>query len=80
MPTVDVKVRAATKIDLDTINRVIEAAIMTWDLPERVKRLSLSSYYYTEQDLNHLELVVAEDGQKNIKGVAAWEHTDKKIR
>lgn len=78
MSTVGIKVRTATKNDLDAINRIIEAAVMIWDLPERVKRLSLSSYYYTEQDLNHLELVVAEDGQKNIKGVAAWEHADNK--
>ncbi len=55
MPTVDVKVRAETKIVLDAINHVIEAAVMIWDLPERVKRLSLSSYYYTEQDLNHYQ-------------------------
>lgn len=51
---------------------------MTWSLPERVKRLSLSSYRYTEIDFNYLEIVVAEDDKKNIIGVAAWEPADSK--
>jgi predicted N-acetyltransferase YhbS len=46
---------------------------MTWDIPERVKRLSLSSYRYTDIDFNHLDMVVAEDAQQNIVGIAAWE-------
>jgi len=45
---------------------------MGWDLPERVKRLSLPSYRYQPQDLDHLELVLAlEEGR--VAGVAAWE-------
>ena len=69
-------VRRAEKKDLDEINRVIEAAIMTWKLPERVKRLSLSSYRYTEFDFEHLDMVVAEDTSHNVIGVAAWEEAD----
>ncbi|WP_455198982.1 GNAT family N-acetyltransferase [Kaarinaea lacus] len=73
-----IKIRQATVVDLDDINRVIEAAVMTWDLPERVKRLSLSSYRYTKLDFKHLEIVVAEDSDQKIIGVAAWEEADKK--
>lgn len=73
-----INIRPANKTDLDAINRVIEAAVMTWDLPERVKRLSLSSYRYNEMDFDHLEMVVAEDNQQHIIGIAAWEPADAK--
>ena len=49
---------------------------MTWDLPERVKRLSLPSYLYSVQDLDHLGLLVAEDEKRGLVGVAAWEPAD----
>ena len=73
MPNTDITIRNAKKIDLEQINRVIEAAVMSWNMAERVKRLSLSSYRYNEQDFNHIELVVAEDDVKIIRGVAGWE-------
>jgi N-acetylglutamate synthase-like GNAT family acetyltransferase len=51
---------------------VIRRAIRTWDLPERVKRLSEPLYQYQAADIEVLELVLAErDGQ--VAGVAAWE-------
>jgi N-acetylglutamate synthase-like GNAT family acetyltransferase len=71
-------IRPARLEDLDAINRVIESAVMTWNLPERVKRLSLSSYRYNEMDFKHLDMIVAEDTSQNIIGVAAWEEADKK--
>jgi GNAT superfamily N-acetyltransferase len=71
-----VRVRPAGPADLDAVNRVVEAALMTWNLPERVKRLSLPSYRYTEADQRHLEMVVAEDRQHTVIGVAAWEAAD----
>lgn len=46
---------------------------MGWNLPERVKRLSLGSYRYQLHDLDHLELVVAEIPGGEVVGVAAWE-------
>jgi GNAT superfamily N-acetyltransferase len=55
------------------LNGVIECAIMTWQLPERVKRLSLPSYRYHLHDLDHLHVLVAEDAEHAIIGVAAWE-------
>jgi len=66
-------IRPATAADLDAINRVVEAAVMTWNLPERVKRLSLPSYRYNPLDLDHLSAVVAADAAGSIVGVAAWE-------
>jgi len=76
MPTLTVKLRSAALSDLDAVNRVIEAAVMTWKLPERVKRLSLPGYRYTTCDCDYLEMVVAEDVMQNIIGVAAWEQAD----
>ena len=72
-----VMIRNALKSDLPAINRVIEAAVMGWHLPERVKRLSLPSYRYTEIDSQHLHMVVAEVNNI-IVGVAAWEPADLK--
>jgi predicted N-acetyltransferase YhbS len=76
MPSLSIHVRRARADDLDAINRVIEAAVMTWNLPERVKRLSLSSYLYTTLDFKHLDMAVAEGDEQNIVGVAAWEPAD----
>ena len=72
----DINIRSAGPGDLDEINRVIEAAVMTWPLPDRVKRLSLPSYRYNTVDLDHLEAIVAEDNQQTIIGIAAWEPAD----
>jgi GNAT superfamily N-acetyltransferase len=47
-------------------------AIMTWDLPDRVKRLSAPSYRYHAHDLEHLTLVIAEDSG-DMMGIATWE-------
>ena len=46
---------------------------MAWQLPERVKRLSLPSYRYHPHDLDHLHIVVAEDANHAIVGLASWE-------
>ena len=78
MKRADITLRTARQTDLEAINRVIEAAVMTWDLPERVKRLSLPSYRYTSVDFEHFEIVVAEDDRQSMLGVAAWEPADSK--
>jgi GNAT superfamily N-acetyltransferase len=72
----DWRVRAACAADLAAVNRVIESAIDTWQLPERVKLLSKPLYRYTEHDLAFLDLVVAEAKQSGIIAVAAWERAD----
>jgi N-acetylglutamate synthase-like GNAT family acetyltransferase len=73
MVTTTTKLRKATTRDLDAINKIIDAAVMTWNLPERVKRLSLPSYHYQSHDLETLEIVLAENSEQQIVGVAAWE-------
>lgn len=65
--------RPTTPADLDAVYAVIERAVITWNLPERVKRLTLPSYRYQPHDLDHLRIVVAEDASRAVVGVAAWE-------
>ena len=71
-----VNLRVAKREDLDAINAVIEAAVMNWCLPERIKRLALPSYRYTNIDYEHLEILVAEIVDTGIVGVAACEMAD----
>ena len=78
MRATEIDIRPAGQADLEAINRVIEAAVMTWHLPDRVKRLSLPAYRYDSVDLDHLDIVLAEDGRQNIIGIAAWEQADDK--
>lgn len=66
-------IRSGTEKDLPRINDIVEACVLTWDIPERVKRLSMSSYLYTAIDLDHQTLLVAEDQASDITGVAAIE-------
>ena len=70
------RLRKATREDLKVINAVIEAAIMNWNLPERIKRLALPVYRYTAIDYQHLEIIVAEIEGNDIVGVAACEMAD----
>ncbi|MDO9465784.1 MAG: GNAT family N-acetyltransferase [Thiobacillus sp.] len=70
-PTTAFRLRPAHAADLPALNGVIERAIATWPLPERVKRLTLPSYRYQPHDLDHL--VWAEDASGLAVGVAAWE-------
>lgn len=72
MNSANIKIRSANVDDLDAINRIIEAAVMSWQLPERVKRLALPIYRYNEMDLKYYSLVVAEDNKK-VLAVAAWD-------
>ena len=73
MPAPDIHIRPAKETDIEAVNRIIHAAVMTWDLPARVKRLSLPGYYYNVTDFDHLVIVVAEDQQHDVIGTAAWE-------
>jgi len=78
MTDVQVELREGTLQNLELANAVIERAVMSWDLPERVKRLSMATYRYTEQDLEHLQLVLAESADDCVLGVAAWDGADPK--
>jgi len=67
------EIRPASDGDLGGVNALIERAVMTWKLPERVKRLAMPSYFYTGCDLKYQQVVVAEDSANGVVGVAAWE-------
>jgi GNAT superfamily N-acetyltransferase len=71
----EIRIRSGHVDDLPAINNVIEAAVMGWSLPERVKRLSLPAYRYDTIDLDHLDMAVAQAGEAII-GVATWEAAD----
>lgn len=68
-----VHLRRAGTDDLTSLNALIERAVMTWQLAERVKRLSLPSYLYHPHDLDHLHIEVVEDAKHTLNAVAAWE-------
>jgi len=68
-----ISLRKAGSDDLDNINAVIAAAMDTWDLAERVKRISLPLYRYQPYDLEHLHIVVAESRGSGIVAIAALE-------
>jgi len=59
--------------DLSDVNNVVEQAIMGWNLPARVKRLSLSGYRYDKADVAHQQGLLACDASGQIVGVAVWE-------
>jgi GNAT superfamily N-acetyltransferase len=74
MDSSSIQLRFAKSTDLDAINAVVTAAVMQWDLPERVKRLALSSYHYSEHDFSTMGFMVAEDrATHQVVGIAAWE-------
>ena len=75
-PNTTIKIRKATISDLDSINRIVECCVMSWDLPSRVKRLAATSYRYRADDLIMGELIVGENENQQIIGLAAWEQAD----
>lgn len=64
--------RLASLTDLEAINDVVEAAVMSWPMADRVKRLALPSLRYNESDLAHMVFIVCE-ADAEIIGVAAWD-------
>ena len=74
--SLDPVLRPAVLGDLDQINALVGRTVMTWSLPERVKRLALPIYHYDPQDMEHLCILVAEEGAAVLVGVAAWEPAD----
>lgn len=71
-----VTLRPATTADLLALNAIVERAVMTWQLAERVKRLSLPSYRYHAHDFLHMHGVVATDAAGGLRGVAVWDDAD----
>ncbi|MEJ2632975.1 MAG: GNAT family N-acetyltransferase [Acidihalobacter sp.] len=69
----DVTIRAANATDLEAIDAIIEACVMRWNLPQRVKRLALGSYLYGRHDLEFMEILLAVGADGEINGLAALE-------
>lgn len=65
--------RTALPGDLNGINRLIVRAIDTWNLSERVKRVSIPLYQYHRTDLDFLQMAVATGADGGIVAIAAWE-------
>lgn len=72
-----ITLRPGTPGDLNAINGIITRAIATWNMSERVKRLSQPSYHYQPEDLDYLEFLMAIDGDRPV-AVAAWEPAETK--
>lgn len=75
-PRAAATLRPAARADLPAINGIVERAVMTWTLAERVKRLSLPSYRYHAHDFLHMQGIVAEDSTGTLRGVAMWDESD----
>lgn len=50
--------RPAAAADLPAINALIDRAIATWNLSDRLKRLARPAYRYEPADLDHLDIAV----------------------
>lgn len=74
----DITIRLASVDDLDELNGVVEKAVMSWRLPDRVKRLALPSYRYSQHDMQHMEILLAVGPNTTIIGLAAWELMDER--
>ena len=71
-----ISIQRADPIHLESVNQVVERALATWLLPERVKRLALPGYQYQTYDLDHMALAVAVTSDNRVLGVAAWEDAE----
>lgn len=67
------KIRPIQPDELACVNEIIESCVMRWNIPERVKRLSLGMYRYNAVDLEHFEIMVAVTLAGELSGVAALE-------
>ena len=65
--------RSAGSPDLAVINNVVNHAIETWNLPERVRRLAKPSLTYTESDLDFMLAALGENEEGNAIAAALWE-------
>jgi GNAT superfamily N-acetyltransferase len=75
---VSVLLRPAQPAELDAINAVVERAVMSWSVPERVKRLALPSYRYSRHDLEVFAFIVAGIPRLGAVGIAALEPADRR--
>jgi GNAT superfamily N-acetyltransferase len=70
-----VAIRPAQRSDLDAINGVVEAAVMSWPLPAKAKRRALPDLHFHPIDLDQSVLLVVIGSHRHILGVAACDPT-----
>lgn len=63
----------ANASDLHTVNRAIHESLVSWGLPERVRRLATPSLSYNETDLQHMTVILMTNAEGAGIAVAAWE-------
>lgn len=66
-------IRPAQRSDLDAINGVVEAAVMSWPLPAKLKRRALPDFHYHTIDLDVAMLLIAIGSRSHVLGVVACE-------
>lgn len=59
--------------DLTRVNQLVAAATESWGLSDRVRRLSLPSLLYNQDDLEHMTILVAQNHECRDIAVALWE-------
>ncbi|MEQ8860483.1 MAG: GNAT family N-acetyltransferase [Pseudomonadales bacterium] len=65
-------VRPAEATELAMINDIVSAAVLSWPMAERLKRIALNVLSYDAVDLREFEVLVAEIGGQPA-AVAAWD-------
>ncbi len=66
------RISQATPTDLRQLNDVIQRAVSTWQLPERVRRLTAPFFTVDEQDLRDRQWLVSKNQDGTVVGVAHW--------
>lgn len=70
-PEIAVAIRPAHRSDLDAVNAVVEAAVLSWARARQLKPASLPDYGYSPADLDRCILLLVVGSQRHILGVAA---------
>ena len=65
---------SASAAELVSANLVISSAVKSWQLPERLKRLSLPLLHYTEADLADYEILLCRNNAQ-VVAMAAWDNS-----
>jgi ribosomal protein S18 acetylase RimI-like enzyme len=73
---IPVAIRPAHRSDLDAINAVVEAAVMSWALAEQVRPSAIPDCSYQAIDLDLSMLLLAVGSQRHILGVVACGSAD----
>lgn len=76
-PTEMISANEADAGELHAVNRVVSDSIVSWGLPERVRRLALPSLSYNETDLQHMTIILLTNSEQKGIAIAAWEEASR---